>query len=299
MMTGATTKDSGHARYTFRVRLSNTARRALEAEWDRCRWLWNECVAKSKQVHVQSKAGGGKLTCGPARLDKMLTEARRVTPWLAEGASVPQQQVIRDFARSRAKALKDIKDRLPMHRRAGMPRWKRKRDARPSLNYTKRGWLELLRMQRATAPHDGGVIVIDDSGDRKDGRATAHVGRQWLGRYGKTDNGIGTVTTVWTDGRVYYPLHAQPDTPAHHFARGRSDPAFRTKPQLAAGFAARAKAAGFAAGRWSPTAPTASATTGTSRCVTPDRPTWWCSNRATMPGPRPTSRTPPSMPRTP
>lgn len=25
-------------------------------------------------------------------------------------------------------------------------------------------------------------------------------------------------------------LHAQPYTPAHHFTRGRSDPAFRTKP---------------------------------------------------------------------
>ncbi|MEU4173184.1 hypothetical protein AB0F46_40840 [Streptomyces sp. NPDC026665] len=32
------------------------------------------------------------------------------------------------------------------------------------------------------------MIVIDDSGDSKDGTATAHVGQQWLGRYGKTDN---------------------------------------------------------------------------------------------------------------
>ncbi|WUX02755.1 transposase (plasmid) [Streptomyces sp. NBC_01450] len=105
--------------------------------------------------------------------------------------------------------------------------------------------LELLREESAAAPHDGGVIVIDDSGDRKDGTATAHVGRQWLGRLGKTDNGIVTVTTVWTDGRVYYPLHARPYTPAHRFARGRSDPAFRTKPQLAAALAARGKEAGF------------------------------------------------------
>jgi hypothetical protein len=105
--------------------------------------------------------------------------------------------------------------------------------------------LELLREQPATAPHDGGVIVIDDSGDRKDGTATAHVGRQWLGLLGKTDNGIVMVTTVWTDGRVYYPLHATPYTPAHHFARGRSDPAFRTKPQLAAALAARGKERGF------------------------------------------------------
>lgn len=65
----------------------------------------------------------------------------------------------------------------------------------------------------------------------------------------KTDNGIVTVTTVWTDGRVYYPLHATPCTPAHHFACGRSDPAFRTKPQLAAALAARGKEADSAAGR--------------------------------------------------
>src|SRR6266704_445356 len=46
--------------------------------------------------------------------------------------------------------------------------------------------LELLRTDPATAPHDAGVLVIDDSGDRKDGTKTAHVGHQWLGRYGKT-----------------------------------------------------------------------------------------------------------------
>ncbi|WRZ95775.1 transposase [Streptomyces sp. NBC_01007] len=88
--------------------------------------------------------------------------------------------------------------------------------------------LELLREQSATAPHDGGVVVIDGSGDRKDGTATANVGRQWLGPLGKTDNGIVTVTTVWTDGRVHCPLHATPCTPSHHFARAWSDPAFRT-----------------------------------------------------------------------
>jgi SRSO17 transposase len=40
--------------------------------------------------------------------------------------------------------------------------------------------------------YEAGVLVIDDSGDRKDGGKTAHVSRQWLGRYGKTDNGVVT-----------------------------------------------------------------------------------------------------------
>ena len=105
--------------------------------------------------------------------------------------------------------------------------------------------LELLRAGPATAPHGGGVLVIDDSGDRKDGTRTAHVGRQWLGRYGKTDNGVVTVTTVWADERVYYPVHAVPYTPARYFARGKNDPEFRTKLQIGADLAVRAQAAGF------------------------------------------------------
>src|SRR5256714_2876824 len=105
--------------------------------------------------------------------------------------------------------------------------------------------LELLLADPATAPHGGGVLVIDDSGDRKDGTKTAHVGHQWLGRYGKTDSGVVTVTTVWADERLYYPVHAVPYTPARHFAKGKGDPAFRTKLAIGADLAIRARAAGF------------------------------------------------------
>jgi len=123
-----------HARYTYRLRVSSTAEKALLAEWDRCRWVWNQCVATSRAAH---KAGE---ECGPARLDKMLTSWRAEHEWLREGASVPQQQIIRDFARSRAKALKDIKARLPMRQRAGMPKFKKKDRSTPTLNYTRRGF---------------------------------------------------------------------------------------------------------------------------------------------------------------
>jgi hypothetical protein len=105
--------------------------------------------------------------------------------------------------------------------------------------------LELLAGDPVTAPHAGGVLVIDDSGDRKAGTKTAHVGRQWLGRYGKVDNGVVTVTTVWADERVYYPVHAVPYTPARHFAKGKGDPEFRTKLAIGADLAVRARAAGF------------------------------------------------------
>ncbi|KRV46901.1 transposase [Wenjunlia vitaminophila] len=134
-------EDAGHARYTYRLRVSSTARMGLMAEWARCRWVWNECVVKSRAVHAHNRARpGGGLTCGPAQLDKMLTEARDTMAWLRQGASVPQQQAIRDFARARAKAMKDIKAKLPVRQRPGMPRVKRKRDALPTLNYTRRGF---------------------------------------------------------------------------------------------------------------------------------------------------------------
>ncbi|QHC19866.1 transposase [Streptomyces sp. GF20] len=94
----------------------------------------------SREVHTANRDAAEKATCGPARLDKMLTEARTAMSWLREGASVPQQQTIRDFAKSRAKALKDIKAKLPVRQRAGMPRIKRKHDALPTLNYTQRGF---------------------------------------------------------------------------------------------------------------------------------------------------------------
>src|ERR1700745_2796201 len=106
--------------------------------------------------------------------------------------------------------------------------------------------LELLRADPATAPHGGGVLVIDDSGDRKDGAKTAHVGHQWLGRYGKTDNGGVTVTTGGAGGRAVFPAPRAPYTPARHFAKGKSDPGFRTKLAIGAELAVAARAAGFA-----------------------------------------------------
>src|SRR3954465_6457409 len=45
--------------------------------------------------------------------------------------------------------------------------------------------LELMLKGGATAPSEEGVLVIDEHGDRKWGKKTAHVGRQWLANIGK------------------------------------------------------------------------------------------------------------------
>jgi hypothetical protein len=44
--------------------------------------------------------------------------------------------------------------------------------------------------------------VIDETGDRKDGTKTAHVGRQYLGSRGKIGNGIVAVSSLWI---VFHP----------------------------------------------------------------------------------------------
>jgi len=106
--------------------------------------------------------------------------------------------------------------------------------------------VQLLAGDPATAPHAQGALVIDDSGDRKAGRHTAHVARQYLGSLGKTDNGIVAVTSLWADERVYWPVDVVPYTPASRLAKGTRDPEFRTKPQLAAALVQAARAAGIA-----------------------------------------------------
>jgi hypothetical protein len=61
----------------------------------------------------------------------------------------------------------------------------------------------------------------------------AHVGKQYLGGIGKVDNGVVSVSSLYADERLYYPLAVEPYTPEHHFQGGKKDPEFRTKPQIA------------------------------------------------------------------
>lgn len=91
----------------------------------------------------------------------------------------------------------------------------------------------LLLEEPTTAANDEGVLIIDEHGDRKWGKKTAHVGKQWLANIGKTENGVVSVSSLWADEGVYYPLEVEPYTPKHHFEGGTSDPRFRTKLKIA------------------------------------------------------------------
>src|SRR5215213_3165185 len=83
------------------------------------------------------------------------------------------------------------------------------------------------------APSEKGVLVIDEHGDRKWGKHTAHVGRQWLANIGKTESGVVSVSSLLADERVYYPVDFEPYTPAQHFNGGKNDVQFRTKLKIA------------------------------------------------------------------
>lgn len=105
--------------------------------------------------------------------------------------------------------------------------------------------IKLLRGDPTTAPTVQGVLVIDETGDRKDGHKTAHVGRQYLGNLGKIDNGVVSVTSLWADERVYYPLEIEPYTPESYFVKGKDDPDFHTKLTIALQLVQRALQEGW------------------------------------------------------
>ena len=74
-----------------------------------------------------------------------------------------------------------------------------------------------LELLVADALSEEGVLVIDEHGDRKWGKKTAHVGRQWLANIGKTESGVVSVTSLLADEGISYPVDVEAYTPAHHF----------------------------------------------------------------------------------
>jgi putative transposase len=109
-------------RYTYRLRPGATAVAALDAEWGRSRFLWNEAVH-------QQKSGNKPTLCS---LSKLLTEARARFVWLRTGSQVAQQQTLRTYAAALRQSF-TVKGR-------GRPAVKTRKKALPSLAYTTRGF---------------------------------------------------------------------------------------------------------------------------------------------------------------
>jgi len=94
-------------------------------------------------------------------------------------------------------------------------------------------------------PHAGGVLIVDETGDPKRGHRIVLAAQQYLGKLGHVANGVVAVTSHWTDGSRHVPLGVRPYRPASRLPKGRTDPAFQTKPQLAWALIQEARAAGI------------------------------------------------------
>ena len=139
-------------RYSYRLRPGKTAERYLLREWGMCRFVWNYLVAESNDRHMfnqiaKSLGASSVPDFGYAEQDRCLTRLRADMVdgetgerWLAQGSSVAQQQIVRDFAAARTKALKDRVSKVERHRQRGLPRFKSRHTARASMNYTQRGF---------------------------------------------------------------------------------------------------------------------------------------------------------------
>jgi putative transposase len=101
-------------RYRYRLRPGAAALAGLLREWDRCRWVWNQAVARLNES-------------GQWVRDDALTGWRREHNWLREGSVVTQQQMLRNFRATRAKGN-------------GRRKFKSRKRSLPSLNYTRRGF---------------------------------------------------------------------------------------------------------------------------------------------------------------
>ena len=93
--------------------------------------------------------------------------------------------------------------------------------------------IKMLQQNDSTRATESGVLIVDDTGDKKKGNHTDCVARQYIGRLGKVDNGIVCVTTHYADSKKHYPLSVEIYTPESRLEGGKSNPEFATKPQIA------------------------------------------------------------------
>jgi len=139
--------------------------------------------------------------------------------------------------------------------------------------------LALLRNEPLTRPHADGALVMDETGDRKDGTPTAHVGYPYWGALGTRGNGSVAVTSVGgpmsgcpprcTDGPTRRRHAAWAASSTRQCAPSRSWRAHWCTP--------RAPPASRAA-PWSPTAGTGSIPSAPARCGRRTSPVCWRSS---------------------
>lgn len=105
--------------------------------------------------------------------------------------------------------------------------------------------LALWQAHPVLGPQAGGALIIDETGDRKRGQGIVLAAQQWIGKLNFTANGVVSVTSHWADGTRHVPLGVRAYRPASRLPKGKTDPAFHTKPELAWELIEEARAAGI------------------------------------------------------
>jgi SRSO17 transposase len=85
-------------------------------------------------------------------------------------------------------------------------------------------------------------LIIDETGDRKKGKKTDYVKRQYIGNLGKVENGIVAVTAYGLIEGMTFPLIFEVYKPKERLERGDT---YRTKPEIAALLIQHLQAMGF------------------------------------------------------
>jgi SRSO17 transposase len=93
--------------------------------------------------------------------------------------------------------------------------------------------LHVWQAHPSLGPHAQGVLIVDETGDPKRGHGIVLAAQQYLGKLGHVANGVVAVTSHWTDGTRHVPLGVTAYRPGNRLPKGKADPAFHTKPELA------------------------------------------------------------------
>jgi SRSO17 transposase len=86
------------------------------------------------------------------------------------------------------------------------------------------------------------ILCIDETGDKKKGKTTDYVARQYIGNLGKIENGIVSVNTYGVLDEITFPLAFEVFKPQK---RLKKEDQYKTKPQLAIALIEALKQQGF------------------------------------------------------
>lgn len=86
------------------------------------------------------------------------------------------------------------------------------------------------------------ILIIDETGDRKKGKTTDYVKRQYIGNLGKIENGIVAVTAYGLLEGITFPLMFEVYKPRERLLESDS---YKTKPQIASSMIRKLRKMGF------------------------------------------------------